>query len=171
MNCLRTGQAHAYCITCMDCHIHVAISISRWLKRVEVMLHEGPNCQRNVYLHWINRISLNHIELYNWIRYLGWYEPPSVRHPTIRFDLTLCPLTCCESVLELPTFIGNGLELREKVGKELRLTPSRLRLGWGKGWQRQSDFQDDFFFGAKKEQVIIFCVCDLTLLQVGHRTR
>jgi len=33
-----------------------------------------------------------------------------------------------KSVLELPTFIGNGLELREKVGKELRLTPSRLRL-------------------------------------------
>lgn len=33
-----------------------------------------------------------------------------------------------KSVLDLPHFEGNGAELREKVGRELRLTPQRLRL-------------------------------------------
>ncbi len=54
-----------YCITCMDSRIYVArfLQPTAWLKRVEVMLHESPNSQRNVDLHWIDRVSLNHIEL------------------------------------------------------------------------------------------------------------
>ena len=40
-----------------------------------------------------------------------------------------------QSVLDLQHFEGNGAELREKVGRELRLTPQRLRpeLTWEKG--------------------------------------
>lgn len=35
----------------------------------------------------------------------------------------------CQTVVELEHFDGNGLELRERVGREMRVTPQRLRRG------------------------------------------
>eukprot|EP00435_Cladocopium_sp_Y103_P019735 s738_g4.t2 len=50
----------------------------------------------------------------------------------ISFATGVMPLTVSlisgKSVLDLQHFEGNGAELREKVGRELRLTPQRLRL-------------------------------------------